>query len=126
MTMPKIDRVSRNTRCNLGLWNLNEKLKLGLGFKEFDFGNDVHEFALGQNFIRQYNMTLKYIKTSKFFSSGINDVSVMVYIGAAGHRNSMGSELYFMLLVCFLLLVYLGYFSVLKFRRVKKESSQFE
>ena len=51
--VPKIDTDLRTAKCDLGLFNLDAL---------FDDENvDTNEFAIGQNFIRSYNMTLKYV-----------------------------------------------------------------
>ena len=59
MTMPKVDPSLRVPKCALGLWNLKNHQDVDLS----TIGSDIDQFAVGQNFIREYNMTFKYIKT---------------------------------------------------------------
>ena len=80
---------------------------------------------MGQNFIREYNMTMKFLKTEKD-KDGTLSISVLMYIGNATYRASIWSTLAWMMITGFSLLAYLGYFSVLKFRRVGKEATKFE
>jgi len=51
---------------------------------------------------------------------------MLMFIGAADHKNSSMESLIWIGPTVILLLAYLGYFSVLKFRRVRTESDQFE
>lgn len=71
-------------------------------------------------------MTLKYSKSAQKQSSAFNLVSIEIFIGSAKDRQVASDELLWLLPTCFALLAYLGYFSVLKFRRVKLEAGQFE
>ena len=66
-------------------------------------------------------MTMRFLKTEKD-QDGSKSISVLLYIGNAERRDNIMSTLAMMMFTGFLLLAYLAYFSVLKFRRVKKES----
>lgn len=55
--LPKVDTKLRTAECALGLWNLQNT-------KDSASQYDINEFAVGQNFIRTYNMTLKFVKRS--------------------------------------------------------------
>jgi len=118
MTLPKVDPSLRVSKCNLGLWNLDEVLKTSQE-------SDVKQFAVGQNFIRSYNMTMRFIRTEQD-ATGSRSISLLLYMGPAGHRDSIWDTLIWMGPTCLCILAYLGYFSVLKFRRVREESVAFE
>lgn len=51
--VPKVDTNLRASKCDLGLFNLDAITT--------DEGEDTNEFAIGQNFIRSYNMTMKFV-----------------------------------------------------------------
>ena len=68
---------------------------------------------------------MKFIKTEKD-TDGSRSISLLLFIGSASHKNSMWTPFIFSMITGFGSIAYLGYFSVLKFRRVKKESDQFE
>ena len=54
--LPKVDSSIRGTMCNLGLWNLQESK-----IDDPEEGDvDSNEFAIGQNFIRKYGMTVRF------------------------------------------------------------------
>ena len=103
----------RTSKCALGLWNLNENRD--------ETSDDVQEFAVGQNFIRKYNMTMKFSKRK----DGTNNVSLDVFLGKADQEQTVTTMAYWMILTGFAILAYVGWFSVLKFRRVKQEKAQF-
>ena len=67
-------------------------------------------------------MTMKFVKSEDL----INDISLQLFIGRVTHKQSDVNSLVWMLVTGACLLSYLGWFSVLKFRRVKKEALQFE
>ena len=48
-------------------------------------------------------------------------INLTIFIGNAKHQSSLESEIFFMMGTVLALLAYLGYFSVKKFRRVKKD-----
>ena len=114
MTLPKVDPYLRVSKCQLGLWNLQQVIP-SQDEEEFK------QFAVGQNFLREYNMTMRFLKTEKD-QGGSRSISVLLYIGNAERRDTIMSTIAMMFFTGFLLLAYLAYFSVLKFRRVKKES----
>lgn len=66
-------------------------------------------------------MTFKYVKTVKK-DTGMSDISLLMYIGASQHQSTVYNDLIWGGLSSILLLAYLGYFSVLKFRRVRIEA----
>ena len=106
---PKVQNNLRVQKCNLGLWN-----------KDSVVSNDLSSdtFAIGQNFIRRYNMTI--MSTERAES---NDISMHIYIGDATNQIPLYLEISYMLVIVLSLLGYVGYFSVLKFRRQKKEKT---
>ena len=56
---------------------------------------------------------------------GSDDISLSIFIANANHKSTIEGPLLGMLLTAGLLLTYLGCFSVLKFRRVKREKVEF-
>ena len=54
-----------------------------------------------------------------------NDIAVAFYLGNAPKKEEIYAKLAFMLLNVFCLLGYVGYFSILKFRRVAQERREF-
>lgn len=112
---PKVDVNLRVAMCNLGLFNLQD---INISQSEND---DTTEFALGQNFIRTYNMTMKFVERQSS-----DDISLSVFIGSTTHKESFLSQLWYMLATGMALLAYVGCLSVTKFRRVKQEKVEFE
>ena len=111
--VPTIDNNLRTAKCDLGLFNLDAL---------FDDENvDTNEFAIGQNFIRSYNMTLKYVNRKSS-----DDIALSMYIGSTTNREWVYEELWYMMGTGFALLGYVGCLSVTKFRRVKREKAEFE
>ena len=121
MTLPKIDPVLKASRCSLGLWNLMQVQQR----ESMQQGGDIDAFAVGQNFIREFNMTFKFIKTQQD-SKIIDNISLLIFLGAAKHKETAWDSLLFVIPTSLFLLSFLGYFSVLKFRRHRTESNQFE
>ena len=70
--LPKVDSSIRGTMCNLGLWNLQES---NLENAQAVDG-DTNEFAIGQNFIRQFGLTIRFQERDA-------DISMTVYLGQA-------------------------------------------
>ena len=83
----------------------------------------MERFGVGQNFIRKYNMTIRFAERR---DSEVKDINMSIFIGKAGEQNSIIEPLSIQLITGFALLAYLGWFTVLKFRRVKKEQIDFE
>ena len=70
-------------------------------------------------------MTMKFIKTEKD-ADGSRSISVLMYIGATEYKGSVMGKLTWMLATGTLLLAFLAYFSVLKYRRVQRETNEFK
>ena len=70
--LPKVDSSIRGTMCNLGLWNLQES---NLENAQAVDG-DTNEFAIGQNFIRQFGLTIR-------FQEREDAISMTVFLGQA-------------------------------------------
>ena len=74
--VPKVDSNTRTAKCDLGLFNL-EAL--------FENENvDTNEFAIGQNFIRTYNMTLKYVNRQSS-----QDIALSMFIGSTTKKEDI-------------------------------------
>lgn len=81
-----------------------------------------NKFALGQNFIRKYNLTIRFTERN----DATDNINMAVFIGKTTHKNTIMSELTIALASGFCLLSFLGYFTVIKFRRVKREKIEFK
>ena len=111
--VPKVNPDLREAKCDLGLFNLDAL---------FDGENlDTNEFAIGQNFIRSYNMTMKFVNRKSS-----QDIALYMYVGSTTTKEEIFNQLYYMLATGFSLLGYVGCLSVTKFRRVKRERVEFE
>ena len=67
--VPRVDDSIRAAKCDLGLFNLDS---LFSGENE-----DTNEFAIGQNFIRSYNLTMKFVERQSS-----DDISLSIFIGS--------------------------------------------
>ena len=106
--LPKINNELRSSKCNLGIWNLDE-------YRHEGTRGDVNQFAVGQNFIRKYNMTMKFSKRK----DGTDNVSLDVFLGKADHEKDNSTAISWSLATSVILLAYVGWFTVVKFRRVR-------
>ena len=111
--VPRVDDSIRQAKCDLGLFNLDA---LYSGEDE-----DTNEFAIGQNFIRQYNLTMKLVERQSS-----DDISLSIFIGSTDQKEDQFSQIWYMLGTGFALLGYVGCLSVTKFRRVSREKEEFE
>lgn len=68
--IPRVDDNIRAAKCDLGLFNLDA---LFVGEKD----EDTNEFAIGQNFIRSYNLTMKFVERQSS-----DDISLSMFIGS--------------------------------------------
>ena len=101
--------------CTLGLWNIDvEQNSMG--------NSQYNQFAIGQNFIRKYNMTIRFTERNDFS----NNISLSVFIGKTDKKLVILPELLMALFTWFLLLGFVGYMTVLKFRRVRSEKAEFQ
>ena len=62
---------------------------------------------------------MKFVERKYDSDSNKNTISLDIFIGNATHESSIESDIFFMLGTLMILLSYLGYFSVKKFRRYK-------
>ena len=77
--LPRVSPELRSTTCDLGLFNLANTNKDG------DASNsDTNEFAVGQNFIRKYGLTMKYV-----VRKDSNDISLDIFLGNAEQEESL-------------------------------------
>ena len=76
---------------------------------------------MGQNFIRKYNLTLKFTRPEDVNK----DISLSVFIGRANPMQSLIPEAVLVTVTSFALFAYVGCFSVMKFRRIKSEKAEF-
>ena len=83
----------------------------------------MNSFGVGQNFIRKYNMTAKF---SEKQDTGKTQISMSIFIGKADNQRNILDPLLWQAITASLLLAYVGWFTVLKFRRVKVEKTDFE
>ena len=65
-------------------------------------------------------MTIKFAERADS-----NDISMAVFIGNAGHRPEMLNDAIVYSLCGLFLFAYLGWFTVLKFRRVSREKIEY-
>ena len=72
--VPRVDDNIRAAKCDLGLFNLDA---LFAGENE-----DTNEFAIGQNFIRSYNLTMKFVERQSS-----DDISLSIFIGSTGQKE---------------------------------------
>ena len=72
---PKVNSQTRVEACALGLWNKDAVLN----YETTDVvDSEANAFAIGQNFIRKYNMTIQFVERASS-----NDISMAVYLGNA-------------------------------------------
>ena len=79
----------------------------------------MNEFALGQNFIRDYGIIYNWVIRED------GSTEVAIYLGPANDKNSIFSEVLVMVFTLSFLSIYVGYFSVLKFRRIRFEQQEY-
>ena len=85
MCLPRIDPTLKTSMCALGLWNLQNLYD----YDQHDqIGEDIKAFAVGQNFIRQYNMTFKFVRTVTE-SDTQSDINLLMFIGPAEDKNTV-------------------------------------
>ncbi len=106
--LPKINDELRSSKCNLGIWNLDQ-------FRDEGSKGDVNQFAVGQNFIRKYGMTMKFSKRK----DGTDNVSLDVFLGNADHEKDNTTAVTLSLATSVILMAYVGWFTVVQFRRVR-------
>ena len=75
--VPKVDDDVRQARCDLGLFNLDALF-------EDEENVDTNEFAIGQNFIRSYNMTLKFVNRESS-----DDIALSMFIGSTNRKEDV-------------------------------------
>ena len=68
-----------------------------------------NEFALGQNFIRNYDLLVNWVTRDS------GKTMLQIYIGPATYKESKYYELIFVIGSGALLLIYVSYFTVLRF-----------
>lgn len=79
----------------------------------------MNQFALGQNFIRDYSMLFNWVTRQS------GDTTLQIYVGPANYKESKFDTTVSIYLTIIALLVYLSYFTVLKFQRLSREESEF-
>ena len=107
--MPKIDPTSRDSKCSLALWNLEDAIG--------EQSEKTNEFALGQNFIRRYNMTMRFVRRT----TSQQQIALSVFIGKAQHYDELIDTGIWVTCSAISLLGYLSWFTVLKYKRVRLE-----
>ena len=78
---------------------------------------------MGQNFIRTFGLTLKFVERDDGDS---DEISLAIFIGRANDEQSLIDQMIFAGFTATLLLTYLGCFTVIKFRRVTRQELEFK
>ena len=77
--IPKVDEATREAECDLGLWNLQDVVSS-------EENVDTNTFAVGQNFIKKYGITMQFVERKYDSDSDKNTISLTIFIGNASHK----------------------------------------
>ena len=110
---PKIDKLLQEEYCNLGFWSLY------VTFPDQTNTHKMNEFALGQNFIRNNGIIYDWVAKKD------GSIDLALYIGKAPNSNSDLRKIVAICLTLTVLVLYVAYFTVLKFRRLEIEEIEY-
>ena len=107
---PRVNEIEKSIECALSLWNLNStRSETAVDMSA------ANRFALGQVFTQLYGVTYRFTQQKH------GTVQLAPFIGRASKENSNAEEWVFILTMQAGLVSYLAIFSIMRFRRYRRE-----